>query len=230
VSWSEWTARGSVVEPSIYAADFTRLGEQLRTLIAAGARIFHFDLGDGHFIPEITIGPVVLRSIAELVHRSGGIIDCHLMISEPEGQFESVKDAGGDSVTFHVEAVDDPQRAAERARELGLGAAVAFNPETAVADAVAAAAGMDLALCMSIHPGLSGQAFMPEAIERIRELRASLPPAVLVQVDGGVSSANARDVRAAGADLLVAGSAVFWHDDPAVAYQELIALAEGDGR
>src|SRR5205085_6923186 len=146
-------------------------GAQLETLLDGGVRIFHFDVGDGHFVSEITIGPVVLKSIAGLVHDRGGRIDCHLMIEEPERQFESVKSAGGDSVTFHAEVADEPARTIARARELELGVGGAFNPETAVARAAAAAEGADLALCMSIHPGLSGQKFMAEALSRIEELR-----------------------------------------------------------
>ncbi len=222
MTWADWV-RGVEVEPSIYAADFARLGTQLEALLDAGARIFHFDVGDGHFISEITIGPVVLRSISGLVHERGGKLDCHLMVAEPERQFESVKEAGGDSVTFHAEVAADPAALVARARELGLGAGVAFNPETPVARAAAAAEGADLALCMSIHPGLSGQKFMPEAYDRIAELRRVLPDSVLVQVDGGVRADNARAVREAGADLLVAGSAVFWQDDPAAAYRSIAA-------
>lgn len=229
MTWPEWASRGVEVEPSIYAADFARLGTQLEELLDAGARVFHFDVGDGHFIGEITIGPVVLRSIAGLVHEAGGVIDCHLMVAEPERYFESVKAAGGDSVTFHVEVVDDPQRAAAHARELGLGAGIAFNPGTSVEQAADAAAGMDLALCMSIHPGLSGQPFMPESLARIAKLRSLVSDTVLIQVDGGISAANARDVRSAGAGLLVAGSAVFWQADPARAYRELAAIVERDG-
>jgi len=222
VTWAEW-ARPGVVEPSIYAADFAKLGEQLRSLLDAGARVFHFDIGDGHFIGEITIGPVVLRSIAELVHERGGVLDCHLMVSEPERHFESVRAAGGDSVTFHVEAVEDPARAAAHAREVGLGVGIAFNPGTEVERAADAASDMDLALCMSIHPGLSGQAFMPESLGRIAKLRSLVSDTVFVQVDGGLSAGNVAEIREAGADLLVAGSAVFWQDDPAAAYADLMA-------
>ena len=227
MKWADWV-RGPEVEPSIYAANFSRLGAQLEPLLDAGVRIFHFDVGDGHFVSEITIGPVVLRSIAELVHERGGRLDCHLMIEAPERQFESIKDAGGDSVTFHVEAAEDPAGTIARARELGLGAGVAFNPETEVAVAARAAKTADLALCMSIHPGLSGQKFMPEALDRIAELRRSLPESVLVQVDGGVHGENIRSVREAGADLLVAGSAIFWQDDPAAAYESLSAAIAAD--
>lgn len=222
MGWSEWAGEVEV-EPSIYAADFSRLGDQLGALAEAGARVFHFDAGDGHFIPEITIGPVVAASIAPLVHGWGCRVDCHLMVSEPERHFEAVARAGGDSVTFHVEACDDPARAIALARSLGLGAGVALNPETSVEDAAAAAEGADLVLCMSIVPGYSGQAFMPEALERIARLRALLPGDVRIQVDGGINGDTIGAARDAGADLLVAGSAVFWNDDPARAFGALAA-------
>ena len=200
MSWSEWA--GPVeVEPSIYAADFSRLGEQLGALAEAGARVFHFDAGDGHFIPEITIGPVVLASIAPLVHAWGGVLDCHLMVSEPERHFEAVGQAGGDSVTFHVEACDDPSRAIAGVRTLGLGVGLAFNPETSVEEAAAAADGADLVLCMSIHPGYSGQEFMPEALGRIERLRSLVPEGVRVQVDGGIHGETIRSARDAGTCL-----------------------------
>jgi len=227
VTWADWV-RGVELEPSIYAADFARLGQQLEALLDAGVRVFHFDAGDGHFIKEITIGPVVLKSISGLVHDRGGRLDCHLMVSDPESQFESVKAAGGDSVTFHAEVASDPARTIAQARELGLGVGVAFNPETEVAEAARAAEGADLALCMSIHPGLSGQKFMPEALPRIEELRRLLPEGVHVQVDGGVNGDNVSTVRDAGADLLVAGSAIFWQNDPAAAYRALASEIEAD--
>lgn len=221
MSWAGWT-RDVEIEPSIYAADFSRLGAQLEGLHLAGARVFHFDAGDGHFIPEITIGPVVLASISPLVRGWGARLDCHLMVAEPERHFEAVAKAGGDSVTFHVEAVDDPARAVAAARELGLGVGIAFNPETSVDDLLAAAGGVDLVLCMSIHPGYSGQAFMPDALDRLAALRSGLPAAVHVQVDGGINRETAPAAREAGADLLVAGSAVFWGDDPAASFRELV--------
>ena len=220
MGWSDWA--GAVeVEPSIYAADFSRLGEQLGALVEAGAKIFHFDVGDGHFIPEITIGPVVLASISPLVHASGAVLDCHLMVEQPDRHFESVAEAGGDSVTFHVEACRDPAGAIARARSLGLGVGIAFSPDTRVEDAAAAAEGADVVLCMSIHPGYSGQAFMPEAAGRIERVRALVSDETRVQVDGGINEETIVVARDAGADLLVAGSAVFWHDDPASAYTAL---------
>jgi ribulose-phosphate 3-epimerase len=223
VSWSDWA--GTVeIEPSLYASDFSQLGSQLEALSGAGARVFHFDVGDGQFIPEITIGPIVLASISPLVRGWGARLDCHLMIAEPERHFEAIAKAGGDSVTFHVEVVDDAARASAAARALGLGVGIAFNPETAVEEAVAAAEGVDLVLCMSIHPGYSGQAFMQDALGRLAALRERLPASTRIQVDGGINGDTARAAREAGADLLVVGSAIFWKDDPAASYRELVEV------
>ena len=229
MGWMEW-ADTVEVEPSIYASDFSRLGAQLGALVEAGARVFHFDAGDGHFIPEITIGPIVLASISPLVRGWGARLDCHLMVSEPESHFRAVAKAGGDSVTFHVEACDEPARAIALARSLGLGVGVALNPETPVEDVVAAAEGADLVLCMSIHPGYSGQEFMPDALARIGRLRALLPADVRIQVDGGINRDSIVAARDAGADLLVSGSAIFWNDDPAAAFRELTKLVNESER
>ena len=229
MGWDEWAGEVEV-EPSVYAADFSRLGRQLEELVHAGARVFHFDAGDGHFIPEITIGPVVLASLSPLVRGWGGALDCHLMVAEPQRQFEAFAEAGASSVTFHLEAVADPAEAIAEARALGLGVGVAFNPESPVEAAAEAGTDADLVLCMSIHPGYSGQELMPEAIGRIERLRELLPDGVRVQVDGGVNGSTLESVRAAGADLLVAGSAVFWHDDPAAEYRRLSAVAGAPAR
>jgi ribulose-phosphate 3-epimerase len=221
MAWNDWV-RTIEVEPSIYAADFSRLGEQIEALMRAGARVFQFDVGDGHFIEPITIGPIVLESISPLVHRLGGVLDCHLMVAEPTKHFRAMAEAGGDSVTFHYEAVDDIPGAIRQARELELEVGLAFNPETSPADAAAAADGVDLVLCMSIHPGYSGQPFMPESIDRVRELRGLLPEGMHIQVDGGVGPDNVRELRDAGADLLVTGSSIFGHEDIARAYRRLV--------
>ena len=220
--WRDWTS-STAVEPSVYAADFARLGEQVEALLDAGARIFQFDVGDGHFVEPVTIGPVVLRAIAPLVHDAGGVLDCHLMVDDPVHHFRQIADAGGDSVTFHYEAVADVAATVAAARALGLDTGLAFNPGTAVEDAAAAADGVDLVLCMSIEPGYSGQEFMPEALGRIARLRALLPEHVPVQVDGGVGLNNVAQLREAGATLLVAGSAVFAGGDPAAGYRRLVA-------
>jgi ribulose-phosphate 3-epimerase len=225
VAWSDWIRGDSEAEPSLYAADFRRLGEQIDALLEAGCRVFHFDCGDGHFVPPVTIGPVVLRSIAPGIHAAGGVLDCHLMVDDPTHHLEEFAASGADSVTFHVEAVGDPAGVASVARGHGLEVGIAFNPDTSPAEAskAAADAGADLVLCMSIVPGYSGQAFMPEALGRIEQLSALVD--VPIQVDGGVGEDNAAAVRAAGASLLVAGSAVFADPQPAAAYRRLAALA-----
>ena len=224
MGWDEWV-RGPEVEPSLYAADFARLGEQIEILLAAGARIFHFDVGDGHFVPPVTMGPIVLQSIAPIVHGAGGHVDCHLMVEQPGRHFEAIAQAGGDSVTFHYEAADDVAELAAQARALGLGVGLAFKPATEPEQAAEVADDVDLVLCMSIEPGYSGQAFMPEAIPRLERLRALLPGAKHVQVDGGVGADNVRSIREAGADLLVAGTSIFAADDIAEAYRLLADAA-----
>jgi ribulose-phosphate 3-epimerase len=210
------------VEPSLYAADFSRLGEQIKILLREGARVFHFDVGDAHFVPPVTMGPIVLQWISPLILDHDGAVDCHLMVDEPEKHFEAIREAGGSSVTFHYEAVDDPQAVAAKAREHGLAVGLAFNPETSPEDAAAAAEGFDLVLCMSIHPGYSGQEFMPEAIQRIRTLRKLLPHDVFIQVDGGVGPDNVRELYQAGASLLVAGTSIFGTDDLPQAHRRLV--------
>ena len=225
MGWDDWV-RETEVEPSLYGADFSRLGEQIEELARAGVRVFHFDVGDGHFVPPITVGPIVLQSISPLVHRLGCVLDCHLMVESPEQHFEAVAESGGDSVTVHYEACDDLPAVYRRARELELGVGLAFKPETSVEDAVAAADGVDLVLCMSIEPGYSGQAFMPEALPRIEELRSRLDRSIHVQVDGGIGPDTITDVHDAGANLLVAATSIFGQDDIARAYARLVqALA-----
>src|SRR6478752_6818690 len=174
MGWSDWV-RGAEIEPSLYGADFSRLGEQIGALLEAGCRIFHFDVGDGHFVEPVTMGPIVLQSISPLIHRAGGAVDVHLMVERPAKYFEAVAVAGGDSVTFHYEAVDDVPATIEAARASGLQAGVAFNPESGPEDVAAVSAAADLALCMSIHPGYSGQPFRPATFDRVRRLRSALP-------------------------------------------------------
>jgi ribulose-phosphate 3-epimerase len=223
MGWKDWM-RGAEIEPSIYAADFSRLGEELGALLDGGAKIFQFDVGDGHFVEPVTIGPIVLESISPLFREHGGILDVHLMTEHPQKHFEAVAKAGGDSVTVHHEVVGDVlEEVARQARALGLEFGVAFNPETRVEDVVPHAPLVDLVLIMGIHPGYSGQAFLPETLERAARLRELLPPDLPIQVDGGVGLDNARELRDAGVSLLVAGSSVFGGDDPVAAYHELAA-------
>jgi ribulose-phosphate 3-epimerase len=215
------------VEPSLYAADFARLGEQIDALLGAGTRVFHYDVGDGHFVEPIILGPIVLESIGDRIHDGRGLVDVHLMVESPERYFRAFRDAGADSVTFHYEAVEDVAAVAASAREHGLGVGVALKPQTGVDEVAqsAIAADLDLVLCMSIEPGYSGQRFMPEAFERLRRLRELLPPEARLQVDGGVNRENIDEARAAGADLLVAATAVFGGGDPASAYRALAGVA-----
>jgi ribulose-phosphate 3-epimerase len=225
MSWRDWV-RTVEIEPSLYAADFARLGDEVEVLLRGGVRIFHFDIGDGHFVEPITMGPIVLQGISPLVHAMDGVLDCHLMVDNPLRHFPQIANAGGDSVTFHFEAVDDVPETIAAARELGLGVGVAFNPETEPEDVTEVAGDADLVLCMSIHPGYSGQEFMEDAIERIKRTRTALPEEVYVQVDGGIDNGNVRRVHESGADLMVAGSAIFGREDLPRSYRRLVqALA-----
>ncbi len=225
MGWRDWI-RTVEIEPSLYAADFANLGEQVDVLLRAGARVFHFDVGDGHFVEPVTIGPIVLQAVAPLVHAVGGALDCHLMVDNPTRHFPQIARAGGDSVTFHYEVVDDVPATIAAAREHGLQVGVAFTPESEP-EAVAAVAGAaDVVLCMSIHPGYSGQQFMPDALDRIARTRTALPENVCVQVDGGIDNENVRAAHEAGATLIVAGSAIFAREDLPRAYRRLVqALA-----
>jgi len=225
VGWQDWI-RTVEIEPSLYAADFTRLGEQVDVLLRTGVRVFHFDVGDGHFVEPITMGPIVLQAVAPLVHALDGVVDCHLMVDNPVHHFPQIAEAGGDSVTFHYEAVDDVPATIAAAREHDLQVGVAFTPDTEPEDVAKVAGDADLVLCMSIHPGYSGQKFMEDALGRIERTREALPESVHVQVDGGVDNENVRSVYDAGATLIVAGAAIFHREDLPRAYRRLVqALA-----
>jgi ribulose-phosphate 3-epimerase len=152
VAWQDWI-RTFEIEPSLYAADFAHLGDQLDLLLRGGARVFHFDVGDGHFVEPITIGPVVLEAVAPRVHDFGGAVDCHLMVDNPTRHFPQIARAGGDSVTFHYEVADDVPATIAAARGHGLQVGVAFNPQTEPEKVAAVAGEADLVLCMSITPG-----------------------------------------------------------------------------
>ena len=222
MAWRDWI-RGAEIEPSLYAADFSRLGEQIEALLAAGARIFHFDVGDGHFVPPITAGPIVLQWISPIARAGGGVLDCHLMTEAPERHLAAFAEAGAGSVTVHYEACEDPAAVAGLARERGLQVGLALNPDTPVEDVAPAGAQFDLVNCMSVYPGYSGQAFIRESLDRVARLRELLPAHVAVQVDGGVGPDNVREIREAGATLFVAATSIFGATDPPAAYR---ALAE----
>lgn len=221
MAWRDWV-RTVEIEPSLYAADFASLGEQISHLLNAGARIFHWDVGDGHFVEPITMGPIVLQSIADEIHGRGGVLDVHLMVEEPDKHIPQFARAGADSVTFHVEASEDPATTIALAREQGLGVGVAFNPDTEVTKGAAAAQDADVALCMTVVPGYSGQEFIEGSLDRIKELRALLPETVFVQVDGGITNENVRDAYEAGATLIVAASAIFDREDLPRSYRRLV--------
>ena len=220
MGWSQWM-REREIEPSLYGADFGRLGAEVEALLAAGVRVFHYDVGDGHFVEPITMGTIVLQAISERIHAAGAAVDVHLMVESPAKYFAAFAAAGGDSVTFHFEAVADVPATIAEARGHGLLAGVAFNPESEPADVAAAAAAADLVLCMAIHPGYSGQPFQERTLERVRELRSLLPAGVHIQVDGGVGEANIERLREEGVTLFVAASSIFAHDDPPAAYRQL---------
>jgi ribulose-phosphate 3-epimerase len=210
------------VAPSILSADFSRLGAQLDEVMDAGARVIHFDVMDGHFVPPITIGPLVASSIADQVHGAGGVLDVHLMIEQPERQIEEFAEAGADAITFHEEATPHANRTLAAIRELGCLAGVAINPGTPV-EAVAELRGLaDIVLNMTVNPGWGGQSFIEGSPDKVSRL-SSLVGDAKVEVDGGIDASTAPSVAAAGASLFVAGSAVFGSDDPAAAYAEIVA-------
>jgi ribulose-phosphate 3-epimerase len=225
VPWRDWI-RTIEVEPSIYAADFVNLGDQLEALLRSECRVFHFDTGDGHFVEPITIGPIVLQSIAPIIHRYGGAIDVHLMVDNPAKHFAQFAEVGADSVTFHYEAVDDVPATIRAAREQELQVGVAFNPATNPEDVAKVAGDADIVLCMAIEPGYSGQEFQDETYERVEQLRKALPDGIHIQVDGGVSADNIKALYDRGATLFVAGSAIFGREDLPRAYRRMVqALA-----
>jgi ribulose-phosphate 3-epimerase len=212
------------VAPSILSADMGNLGAQISEVMDAGARVIHFDVMDGHFVPPITIGPLVLGGIADQVHDAGGVVDVHLMIEAPERQIEDFAEAGADSITFHAEATPHAHRTLAAVRELGCLAGIAINPGTPV-EAVAELRGMaDVVLCMTVNPGWGGQSFIETSPEKVERL-ASLTGDAAIEVDGGVDDQTAGPLAAAGARLFVAGSAIFGSPDPAPSYTAIAAAA-----
>jgi ribulose-phosphate 3-epimerase len=210
------------VAPSILAADFGRLSEQIGTVLDAGARVIHVDVMDGHFVPPITMGPLVVKGIEKQIHAAGAEIDVHLMIERPEQQVQAFADAGADSITVHVEATPHVHYVLQAIRKAGCGTGVAINPGTP-AEAVKGLQA-DLFLCMTVNPGWGGQEFLEPSLDKLRRLREIVGAGPVLEVDGGIDAETALRCAEAGATLFVAGTAVFGAPDPAEAVHAISAV------
>jgi len=213
--------RGVRVAPSILSADFAQLREQVGEVLDAGARVIHVDVMDGHFVPPITVGPLVVGALREQTHGAGAVLDVHLMIERPERHVSDFLAAGADSITFHAEATPHVAYAADLIRQGGAGVGVAINPATAVGALAEVAGAIDMALCMTVNPGWGGQPFIAHSLDKIARVRAIVGAEVAVEVDGGIDPETAPGCRQAGANVFVAGSAIFGSDDPGEAYRAI---------
>jgi ribulose-phosphate 3-epimerase len=211
------------VAPSILAADFARLGEQVELVMDAGARVIHVDVMDGHFVPPITIGPLIVESLRDLVHERGGVLDVHLMVERPEHRVEEFAAAGADSLIVHWEATPHVHYALKAVRDAGLHAGLAINPATPPEAIVGLVEAFDHLLCMTVNPGWGGQPYIETSTAKLVRLRELLGAEVPIEVDGGIDVATAGPAAAAGATLFVAGSSLFGPPDPAEAYREIAA-------
>ena len=213
------------VAPSILSADFARLGQQVELVMDAGARVIHVDVMDGHFVPPITIGPLIVESLRELVHERGGVLDVHLMVERPERRVEEFAAAGADSISVHWEATPHVHYALKAVREAGLDAGLAINPATPPEAIVGLVEAFDHVLCMTVNPGWGGQEYIDTSTAKVSRLRELLGPGVPIEVDGGIDPATAGPAAAAGATLFVAGSSIYGAPDPTQAYRQIAAAA-----
>ena len=198
------------IAPSILSADFARLSDEIAQIESAGVKIVHLDVMDGHFVPNITIGPPV---VAKLRKYSSLVFDSHLMISEPEKYAERFVEAGVDHITFHIEAAGDSEKLIDKLHELGVTAGICLNPETPVKAIEAVAPLCDMVLVMTVHPGFGAQKFIDEAAKKVVKVREIVGPDIRVEVDGGIDPQTTTIVVSYGADTLVAGNAIFSKSD-----------------
>jgi len=213
------------IAPSILASDFARLGEQVEEVMDAGARVIHVDVMDGHFVPPISIGDLVVKALRDLVHDRAGVLDVHLMVERPERRVEEFAAAGADTLIVHWEATPHIHYALKAVRDAGLDAGLAINPGTPP-EAVAGLADMfDHLLCMTVNPGWGGQPYIESSTAKVTRLRELLGAAVPIEVDGGIDVDTAAATAEAGATLFVAGSSIFGADDPPAAYRAIAAAA-----